>query len=451
MRELTAILPERLHVHVHAFLSCLSRAQAVPPTGEILGVQVSYHVVVTERTTGKVQWDSGKVVSNKSINVELDGSGGRLKPGTAYAWTVACNGGPASEPAPFVTSLWDGFDPNAKWIWAGDLAGSQHFALFRHVVTEPSLKGRGIKGALLFVTAQVEPTMLAAYKVYIDGVLVSLGPGRGEANILRANNTFMHAPYTTVDVTGLVQAGTVLAIEGMAPLYDAPCNLHVCRDPNTHGGAVLAQLVLSFADGTTTTISTGQDWSAVAADKYYNPTAPGITSSGLQGETAYAKIMENIDARVEVKGDWKVATAMVPAWDDAVPAQTLFMPQANSNLIARMARPMQVFDVPQQALHPVASHGATAASPTTFFVDFGRMFQGGVILGTTDGVAGTTMRIISGEQLMPNGTIDSTTGTRISGRNTWGYTFNWTLRDGGQSPTHDNTAPLFQNDVKIWI
>jgi len=43
--------------------------------------------------------------------------------------------------------------------------------------------------------------MLAAYKFYIDGRLVSLGPGRGEADVLRGNSTFLQAPYTTTDVT----------------------------------------------------------------------------------------------------------------------------------------------------------------------------------------------------------------------------------------------------------
>ena len=108
-----------------------------------------------------------------------------------------------------------------------------------------------IKRALLYVTSWVEPTMLSAYKFYVDGALVSLGPGRGEANVMQHNNTFLHAPYTTVDLSGHgLQYGTVLAMEGMAPLYQAPCNLHVCKDPNTDGGGVLAQLVLTFSDGT---------------------------------------------------------------------------------------------------------------------------------------------------------------------------------------------------------
>lgn len=85
-----------------------------------------------------------------------------------------------------------------------------------------------------------------------------------QANVLEHNDTFLHAPYTTVDVTPYnLKHGTVLAVVGMAPLYQTPCNLHVCKDPNTDGGGILAQLVLTYTDGTKEVVTTGGNaWQA---------------------------------------------------------------------------------------------------------------------------------------------------------------------------------------------
>lgn len=125
-----------------------------------------------------------------------------------------------------MTALWDGFDPVAEWIWAGPSAGSsKYYALLRHVLTVADQKPTVAK-AILFITAWVEPTMLSAYKLYVDGVLMSLGPGRGEANVMTGDSTFRHAPYVTVDVTSALRRRSVIAVAGMAPLFSSPCNLH---------------------------------------------------------------------------------------------------------------------------------------------------------------------------------------------------------------------------------
>ena len=243
---------------------------AVPPSpsrasnGVTMRVQTSYQLRFTDAVTGSVVWDSGVVNSNASVNVHVDGLKVGLRAGAAYDWTVSCDGSTESAPARFVTSLWDGFDPSARWIWAADTNKSQYFAHMRHVLSptmfrlhDDAQETKVVATALMFVTAWLEPTMLSAYKVYVDGILVSIGPGRGEANVMARNSTFLHAPYTTVDVTEHVQSGSVLAVEGMAPLFQTPCDLHACHDYNTAGGGVLLQLVITFTDGTSETVVTG--------------------------------------------------------------------------------------------------------------------------------------------------------------------------------------------------
>ena len=61
--------------------------------------------------------------------------------------------------------------------------------------------------------------------------------------------------------------------------------------------------------------------------------------------------------------------------------------------------------------------------PAAFIADFGKEFQGGLILEVPNGVAGTVVSISCGEKLINNGTaVDYT----------WGWQFTWTLRDGAQ-------------------
>jgi|EP01046_Picozoa_sp_COSAG06_P032199 hypothetical protein len=176
-------------------------ATAAPLGHQEEGKQQDYAIVITDAASNETAWRSGVVQSAESINIELDGRAAKLRPGAAYRWTVACNGGAPSEPATFVTALWDGFDPAARWVWAADLAASQHYANLRSsAVAAAARGGKQIATALLFVTAWQEPTMLASYKFYIDGKLVSLGPGRGEANVMAGDPTFLRAPYSTVDV-----------------------------------------------------------------------------------------------------------------------------------------------------------------------------------------------------------------------------------------------------------
>ena len=243
-----------------------------------------------------------------------------------------------------------------------------------------------------------------------------------------------HAPYATADVTSWLHSESVLAVEGMAPLFKTPCLLHACRDPNEAGGGVLAQLILSFADGTSSTIVTETktgDWHALGADDYYQPASLSTSVPGHPefGSTAYAKVLEQADARKEVLL-WKTASAMSPRWPPAVASAY----QAFDQLFPKSARPLVVYKVPKPLTRPMhQDENRVGRHSSSFLIDFGRNFQGGVELSVEDGTAGTVVQIVSGELLLPNGTVDPKTQMRLDPRNTWGYAFNWTLRDGLQT------------------
>ena len=417
---------------------------AVPPTAAfpaaaIVQRQSSYRITIVDAATGERAWSSGSVASSASINVEVNATAPRvnLKPGAGYLWTVACDDGAASDPAGFVTSLWDGFSADARWIWAADTTRSQRFANLRHVVTVDEVpQPKTVASALLYATAWQEPTMLSAYKVYVGGALVSLGPGRGEPDVLSGNATFKRAPYNAVNITTAMRsgAGTVVAVEGMAPLFQTPCDLHACTDLNTAGGAVMLQIELVFTDGTKRRIVTapGKAWAAAPYDAYYNPTSPGTNVPGMAGLSAYAKVQEHIDASNEAQPDWRTAAVVAPAWPAAVASSF----QNRGALVSRMARPLQTYSPADPTTTRFTD--PTGGSRPSFFVDFGREFQGGVVLDVLGGAKGATFRIISGELLLPDGGMDNTTGSRLDPDRTWGYDTNWTLRDGDQRLVQHN-------------
>jgi len=104
--------------------------------------------------------------------VAVDAHEAGLHPGTAYAWTVACGTGPASEQSSFVTALWDGFHPAAAWIWAANTSASQHYAQLRHVLAGPTKQvGRGPRQAgrqQIVFDATLIPPLAHAYSSLID-------------------------------------------------------------------------------------------------------------------------------------------------------------------------------------------------------------------------------------------------------------------------------------------
>ena len=56
------------------------------------------------------------------------------------------------------------------------------------------------------------------YKLFVNGQLASVGPGRGEAAVKGGDSTFRSQPYNTVDITPLMPAGggpVVLALQTM--------------------------------------------------------------------------------------------------------------------------------------------------------------------------------------------------------------------------------------------
>ena len=286
--------------------------------------QTSYQVKVYG-DTGSLVWDSGLVADSDSTYVLY--SGPPLAASSAYTWTVtttspACTSEP-SAPASFVTALpASGFAPAAHFITTN---GSATFGYFRAVIALPA----ALSSAVLHVAAENEDKLLCGYKLYVNGALVNVGPGRGEAPVWGGDGTFHAMPIQTLDVTAALGSGptAVLALVGM------------------HSGspAVIAQLTLHTASGASTTLATDSSWAAFNADPHRVPT-PGSGSAGVG-------FIEHIDARQEPVG-WRSAGFVPDArWGPAV-ATPPTASQAAA-LAPGMKPPMQVLEGMQlQSLVP---------------------------------------------------------------------------------------------------
>ena len=451
-------------------------------------MQTAYEIVVRKdgAAAGDATiWDSGKVASNASVAVKYGGPS--LDGGMAYEWTVKTwtTSGCASEssaPALFITAL-AAFHPDARWIGAG--TDNATFNLVRRVVKAPTTKPRRVVG---YITAQnSDPTMLMNYKLYINGALASVGPGRGEAPVTGGDGRFRSQPYVTVDLTKFfMESGSVLlALQTMEFGGFEPCHPHKeCNGATqiSHGPAVLMQIdVHQQASGApkTSWVTEAATWKAWNADPWFRPAnKDAIISTAADGPggrrgqqcvlretrpffgnpcepealldrdqvgSAGTGRMEFTDARNEPIGWRDNASFDDHKWPAAVAISSPSL--VASELTPRMAgAPVQIIP----SIQPVRTapsgtdmtghrdsiyaalgkNEGSVGGGSSFFVDFGKEFQGGLKLTVKDGAAGQTVKLTSGEMCTPFLNNNSKSCNTV--QQNWQWEFTWTLRAGEQ-------------------
>jgi hypothetical protein len=394
---------------------------AVPPSPTAAdAAQAAYRLLVWRALgSASLVWDSGRVASNASVSVPYGGPA--LNSSTLYLFTVttyltdAAATAAKSPPAAFTTALAPSdWAPGASFVWPANAsaaanASSSTFALIRREVTlAPG--GSPIALALLHASAQTgDDTILCGYKVYIEGALVGVGPGRGEARVWGGDGAFRSLPYATYNVTSLLPlaggSSFTLGAAGVGAWFSA-----------TRG--VLLQLDLHRQDGTVTSIATGganssTPFAALSGDAYYVPTQPLAKAA-----TAYRPVHEYTDARLEPVGWLASGFAPSPAWAPAAATLQASAPEAAQGLTPKMAANVEVVPAAQGAPAQLRHLNASAA-----LADFGAEFQGGLALevGGAGEWAGARVTLVAGESLA---------GDAVG--STWGYNFTWTLRAGAQ-------------------
>ncbi len=225
--------------------------------------QTAYQIVVKNGDNETV-WDTGKVVSDQSNNIEYGGS--TLTARTRYNWTVTVwdqndVSYTSQEDAWFETALLadNDFYENGVWLTrpAADGTSKQLPApLFRKEFNvDTKLLVKSIKSARLYATAA------GVYDVYLNGQRVGdsyLNPGRTVYKSLLY--------YQTYDVTDLLKSGDNAIGVVLGHGWWDKANSSTVFGANGEAAplAFVGKLVITYSDGTTQTVNTDNTW------KYYN-------------------------------------------------------------------------------------------------------------------------------------------------------------------------------------
>jgi alpha-L-rhamnosidase len=344
-------------------------------------MQTAYQLRVATDSTSLARaplWDSGKIPSESSIFRPYGGSSTRSA--TRYYWQVRVwdNAGrmsPWSAPAFWETGLLDRGDWSAQWI-TPDLSEDTSRANPSPMVRREFTLAQGIASARLYVT--------------------SLGLNIAELNGQRVSDHLFRPGWTsydkrlqydTYDVTPLLRAGVnAIGVTLGDGWYRGHLGFEGKRNNYGKRLALLAQLVVRYADGHTQVVSTDESWKA--------STGPILVSDIYDGET--------YDARLEKSG-WSRAGHDDRSWRGVRKVESVA-----ASLVAPVGPPVRRM----QELKPVRILH-TPAGETVF--DLGQNMVGWVRLKVS-GPAGTSVRLRHAEVLDKTGNF---------------YTAN--LRDAAQS------------------
>jgi len=301
--------------------------------------QTGYQVLVSPDPAaldaGKTDyWDSGQVVSDKSVSVEYAGK--MLPSATRIWWKVRIwdrtgKASPYSAPARFDTGLMQN-EWTARYIWDGT-SNINNFAYFRKAFSI----SRKPEMAKVFVSAHND------YLLYCNGQLLGRGPARSDP--------YCYGQYNAYDVTKLLKTGSnVFAAVGHW-LGTWGVDAGVNAKP-----AFLLEARLGYPDGSTSTIRTDESWKALAHTAF-------IETNGtyfVGGNSNRAAIQ--FDSRLEPP-DWQAV-----GFDDSGWAVATVVDRSDYRLYAQMA-PMEN---EQAELAPVSVTFTNGA----WMVDFDRCING---------------------------------------------------------------------------
>ncbi len=359
--------------------------------------QTAYRVLVADsldtlQANRGTLWDSGKVASGKSVNIEY--AGRPLVPAQRAFWKVMVwdREGRATDwstPARWEMGLLRPEDWRGRWIYDGkplpkeeaDFYQDDPSPLFRR---EFRLTGP-IRAARLYISG------LGYYQASLNGETV--GNRCLDPLWTRVDKRVF---YSTYDVTGQLKTGTNCLGVSLGNGWYNPLPLRMWGRINLREHLpvgrprFLAQLDIEYADGSHACVVSDSHWRC----------APGpiLRNSIYLGE--------KYDARHEISG-WNQ-----PGFDDRTWAAALEAPAPGGALQAEALPPIQV----TRHLKPVR---ITEPSPGVYIADMGQNF-GGWARFTFDVPRGTRISLRYGELLYPNGTLNPMTSVcgQIKGKPT---------------------------------
>ncbi len=209
-------------------------------------VQAAYHLTVSN---GEVMWDSGRVDSDQSILIEYMGA--MLEARTAYTWNVTVwdnHGERAEASAYFETGLLTGaaFEGKAIWITHG----------FDKEVTTSPVFTKKFRISETPVKARLYAAALGLYEAEINGL-------KADDTYFTPGWTSYHKriQYQTYAVQNLCEGENELRFTLGKGWYAGA--LGFTPTPNHYGDttALLAMLVVTYADGSEEIVGTDESWS----------------------------------------------------------------------------------------------------------------------------------------------------------------------------------------------
>ena len=325
--------------------------------------QTAYEIQVTQAKNEV--WRSGKIASDASVFIEYAGT--PLQSGKAYTWQVRVwdNQGHASawSKGSFLTALLNQSDWKASWISSGLKADSVNglVPMFRKTFSTT----KKVQSAIMSLTS------LGIYEAQINGKRISnayLTPGWTSYN--------KHLQFQTYDVTNLVVPGkNAIGVLLGSGWYRT--RLSWLNKQNIYGKetALLAQLTISYTDGSQETVVSDGSWKA----------APS--------HITYAEIYngENQDTRLQIP-DWSLATFNDTRWTSAVVRD-----HPKANLTPSINEPIR----PHETFKPVKV--LTTPKGETV-LDFGQNLVGWVRVQAT-GKPGSTLTLSHVEMLDKQGNL----------------------------------------------
>jgi alpha-L-rhamnosidase len=387
-----------------ARLTCNFKEQplAIDSTAPLLGWQIkssgrgimqsAYRIVVAgnpaeaQESEGTV-WDSGKVDSDRSVNVVYEGS--KLQPGKRYYWKVKIwdekgQESPWSEISWWQTGLFSENDwQGARWI--------SYEVMDSSLVLVPGIHGSGNHLEEKALQRPVIPLFRKSFSVEkeLSSATLSIsGLGHYEAfvNGQKAGESFL-APgwtdydktvfYNTYDVTPLLKKGeNVLgAIVGNG-FYNI--NRERYRKLVIAYGfpKLIAHLHLQFTDGSTSTLVSGESWKT---------TSSPITYTSIFGG-------EDYNATLEQEG-WEK-----PGYDDSAWNPVLITNGPSGELTVEN-------DYPLQEMARFEPERIIPLGDTAWLYDFGQNASGIVEL-TVKGKQGQDIKLWPGELIHPDNTVN---------------------------------------------
>ncbi|MEU8304718.1 family 78 glycoside hydrolase catalytic domain [Actinomadura sp. NPDC048955] len=242
-----------------------------------------------------------------------------------------------------------------------------------------------IAAAVLHVAAQ-SPASIRQYpaKIWVNGKVAGFASMRGGAGAPK---------YHSFDVTKALEPGRRNALAALA---------FTPEDKR-----FLAELVVTYADGTTTTVASGSAWRT-------RRQAGLLRDAGTIGSGFYTGPQEYWDMRQEPAG-WTSPGFDDSGWEPAV------VKAAIAGLEPALVEPVGLYDAEPASVRKV--------SPGTWLVDLGREIAGGLRLSVR-GKAGQTVEVRLGEELNGDGTVRYALRAGVT------YKEVWTLRDGPQTIEH---------------